>query len=158
MNAKQLPTDELSFKVIGICMDVHRELGPGFPEEYYQRALEYEFTQRHLPSQPQAPLAMFYKDFQVGVNYLDFDIDETLILEIKSVNQFTKTQLYQVLKYLSVAKRSVALLVNFGNQSLEYKRIFPAKKIQEFWKGQLNKSHTHHNPLNPNSPLWIVSV
>ena len=64
MKAQQLPTDEITYKVIGICMEVHRELGPGFPEEYYQRALEYEFTQRRLPSQPQAPLPMVYKGFR----------------------------------------------------------------------------------------------
>ena len=140
MNVKQFSTDELSYKVIGICMDVHRELGPGFPDEYYQHALEYEFTQQQLSCQPQAPVPMLYKDVQVGMNYLDFDIGDTLILEIKSVNQLTKTHLFQVLKYLSVAKRSVALLVNFGNLSLEYKRILPTKKIKDFWQAQQSKS------------------
>ena len=151
MAKQHYSTDELSYHVIGICMEVHREIGPGFPEEYYQRALEFEFAQQNLLFESQKPVQMLYKDVQVGMNYLDFDIKEEVILEIKSVNQLTKTHLFQVLKYLAVARRSMALLVNFGNPSLEYKRIFPTKKIQEHWSKQENHSVIH--PSNPNNPL-----
>lgn len=126
--------NDLTYKIIGICMEVHREIGPGFPEEYYQKALEYEFVAQHVASEPQRPLSMFYKDIQVGMNYLDFDVDEKVILEIKSVNQLTNVHLFQVLKYLAVANRDVALLVNFGKAKLEYRRILPTQKWQEFKK------------------------
>jgi len=124
--------NELTYKIIGICMEVHGELGPGFPEECYQLALEHEFKDRDVTSESQKPLPMLYKDVQVGMNYLDFNIDEKLILEIKSVNQLTNVHFFQVLKYLAVGDRDVALLVNFGKAQLEYKRILPTKKWQEF--------------------------
>ena len=75
---------------------------------------------------------MVYKGTRIGLNFLDFEIDEKLILEIKSVNQLTNVHLFQVLKYLSVAELQVALLVNFGKAKLEHKRILPTKKWQEF--------------------------
>ncbi len=125
-------------------MEVHRELGPGFPEEYYQKALELEFPRKDVSFVPQQPFPMMYKETQIGLNYLDFDIEEQVILEIKSVNRLNDIHLFQVLKYLAVTRRSIALLVNFGNTKLDYKRILPTKKIQEFWS-------TH--PFNPNNPL-----
>jgi len=104
------------------------------PPKAGQKALEIEFGEQKISFESQKPVQMLYREIQIGMNYLDFDVEEKVILEIKSVNQLTKTHLFQVLKYLAVVKRSVALLVNFGNPSLEYKRIYPTKKIQEFWK------------------------
>ncbi len=130
----ELPAEitDLTYKVIGVCMDVHREIGPGFPEEYYQKALQVEFADRKIPFLSQRPLPMVYKDTQIGLNFLDFEIEDKLILEIKSVNQLTDVHLFQVLKYLSVSGLQVALLVNFGKGKLEHKRILPTKKWQEF--------------------------
>ena len=135
----ELPKEinELTYKVIGVCMDVHRELGPGFPEEYYQKALELEFVTQGIICEAQKPLPMLYKETQVGMNFLDFEIDEKLILEIKSVHQLTNVHMFQVLKYLSVSNFDVALLVNFGKEKLEYRRILPTSKWQEF----KNNSH-----------------
>jgi len=126
--------EDLTYKIVGICMQVHRELGPGFPEEYYQKALEIEFQACGVTFEPQKPIPMLYKEIQIGMNYLDFDIDEQLILEIKSVNALNNIHLFQTLKYIGVTQRPVALLVNFGKSSLEYKRILPTKKMQEHWK------------------------
>src|SRR5438045_5831988 len=95
--------NDLTYKVIGICMEIHREMGPVFPEEYYQRALEIEFQNQGVGADTQKPLAMLYKDTQIGMNYLDFEICEQLILEIKSVNRLNNVHMFQVLKYLSVS-------------------------------------------------------
>lgn len=124
--------NDLTYKVIGICMDTHREMGPGFPEEYYQKALEYEFARQQIASEPQKPIQMMYKEIQVGLNYLDFVVEESIILEIKSVKRLDTVHLWQVLKYLALTKLPVALLVNFGPAKLEYKRILPSKKIQDY--------------------------
>lgn len=126
--------EDLTYKIVGVCMEVHRELGPGFPEEYYQKALEIEFQSHYIPFEPQKPVPMLYKEFQIGMNYLDFDIEEKLILEIKSVNALNNVHLFQTLKYISVTQRPAALLVNFGKSSLEYKRVLPTKKMQEHWQ------------------------
>jgi len=117
--------EDLTYKIVGICMEVHRELGPGFPEEYYQKALEIEFQACGVTFEPQKPIPMLYKETQ---------IDEQMILEIKSVNALNNIHLFQTLKYIGVTKRPVALLVNFGKASLEYKRVLPTKKMQEHWK------------------------
>ena len=124
--------NELTYKVIGSCMEVHSQLGPGFPEEYYQKALEIEFAEQDVLFEAQKSLPLYYKQVQVGMNYLDFEINETLILEIKSVNQLTNIHMFQVLKYLAASELDVALLVNFGRAKLEYKRILPTEKWQEF--------------------------
>ena len=125
--------DQLAYRVIGICMGVHRELGPGFPERYYQRALELEFEEQSIKFEPQKSVAMFYKSNQIGTNYLDFDVAEQLILEIKSVSVLDKVHLAQTLKYIAVMKRPCALLVNFGAASLAYHRIYATSKLQDFW-------------------------
>jgi GxxExxY protein len=123
---------DLTYEVIGVCMEVHRELGPGFPEEYYQRALEFEFPERKIAAEPQKAFVMPYKNIHVGMNYLDFVIEEKLILEIKSVNRLNEIHMFQVLKYLAVSNLPVALLVNFGNAKLEQRRILPTAKWQEY--------------------------
>lgn len=122
----------LTYKIIGVCMEVHRVLGPGFPEQYYQRSLEFEFGEQRIVAEPQKGIPLLYKNVQVGMSFLDFEIEHQLILEIKSVNQLTDVHLFQVLKYLSVTNLDVALLVNFGREKLEYRRILPTHKWQEF--------------------------
>lgn len=124
--------EELCYKIIGICMKIHSEVGPGFPEEYYQKALEIEFTDNHTHFVPQCPVSILYKDIQLGLNYLDFLIDEKIILEIKSVNALTDVHMFQTIKYLGYTNLDIALLVNFGKIKLEYKRVLPTRKMLEF--------------------------
>jgi GxxExxY protein len=115
-------------------MQVHSGLGPGFPEDYYQRALEYEFKAQDIPFEAQKPVQVLYKGVQVGLNYLDFVIDESVVLEIKSAGHLDEIHRAQVIKYLAATNYSIALLVNFGRSSLEHERILPPKKIQDFKK------------------------
>ena len=124
--------DELEYRIIGICFDVHSNLGPGFPEEYYQKALEYEFTNCGIVFEPQKPIQVFYKEIQVGLNYLDFLIEEQLILEIKSVNLIDNVHKFQVIKYLASSTYDYALLVNFGQDKLKFEKLIPPVKIQNF--------------------------
>ena len=129
---------DLTYKIIGICMEVHRELGPGFHERYYQRALQLEFSHQHLAAKPQKYFSMKYKDVKIGKSFIDFEIDGRLLLEIKSVSELTNLHLFQVLKYLQLTNLNVALLVNFGKPKLEYKRILPPKKWQDFKEQRIN--------------------
>ncbi len=125
---------ELTFQVTGICMKVHSGLGPGFPEDYYQKALEYEFGKQNIPFEPQKAVIVCYEDVQVGLNYLDFVVNEQLILEIKSVRMLDDIHRFQVIKYFASTDYDVALLVNFGQTSLQHERLLPPKKILEFRK------------------------
>ncbi len=123
--------NELTHRIIGICMKVHRGLGPGFPEEYYQKALEYEFGKQNVSFEPQKAVQVLYEEIQVGLNYLDFVIDEKVILEIKSVNTLNDIHRFQVMKYFASTDYGVALLVNFGQMSLQQERLLPPMKILE---------------------------
>ena len=128
-------TEELNalcYKIVGICMEVHSTLGPGFPEEYYQKAMEYEFSVKQIVFEPQKPVQVFYKEIQVGLNFLDLVVEGQLILELKSVRQLDNVHRFQVIKYLTATEYEAALLVNFGKESFDFERIFPPIKIQKF--------------------------
>jgi len=128
-------TEEINsfcYKINGICMKIHSEVGPGFPEEYYQKALEIEFNEQHIPFESQYPVPILYHDIQIGMNYLDFLINEKIILGIKSVNSLNNVHLFQVLKYLGYTGLDLALLINFGREKLEFKRVLPTRKMMNF--------------------------
>ncbi len=112
-------------------MRVHSVLGCGHPEEIYQKALEEEFRISKIPYEPQKAVSILYKDVQVGLRYLDFVMDDKIILEIKSVNNLNSEHEFQVLSYFAATSYLVALLINFGKSKLEYKRLLPSKKILE---------------------------
>lgn len=122
---------ELTYKVIGSAMTVYSTLGPGHPEEIYQKALEHELKLNQLDFEPQKAISIQYKGTQVGLRYLDFLVEDRIILEIKSVNELNEIHQWQVLSYLAATSYEVALLINFGKPKLEYKRILPSKKILE---------------------------
>ncbi len=123
--------NRLTYKVIGICIDILKEMGPGFPEEYYQKALEYEFNRNSMVNTPQKAIPMFYKDMEVGTNFLDFLVEDKLIVEIKSVSSLNDVHRSQVIKYFACSDYNIALLVNFGRAKLEHERMIPPKKIQD---------------------------
>ena len=122
----------LCYRINGICMKIHTEVGPGFPEEYYQRALEHVFADEAIPFEPQKPVPIMFRDIQLGINYLDFLIDEKIILEIKSANVLSSVHMFQTLKYIGYTGLDIALLINFGKEKLEYKRVLATQKMLEF--------------------------
>ncbi|MDP8239066.1 MAG: GxxExxY protein [Candidatus Hatepunaea meridiana] len=123
--------NKLTYAIIGACMKVHSGLGPGFPEDYYQRALEYEFEKQKISFEAQKDIQVLYDGVQVGLNYLDFVVDEQVIVEIKSVRSLDDVHRFQVLKYFAATEYPIALLINFGQTELQHKRLLPPKKIQE---------------------------
>lgn len=112
-------------------MTVHSTLGPGHPEEVYQKALEYELQANKIPFESQKAVSILYRGNQVGLRYLDFLVEDKVIVEIKSVNQIDLLHEWQVLSYFEATPYEVALLINFGKPKLEYKRMLPSKKILE---------------------------
>ncbi len=112
-------------------MTVHSTLGPGHPEEVYQKALEYELQANKIPFESQKAVSILYRGNQVGLRYLDFLVEDKVIVEIKSVNQIDLLHEWQVLSYFAATPYEVALLINFGKPKLEYKRMLPSKKILE---------------------------
>jgi len=114
---------ELSYKIIGCAFDVFNELGPGFHEKYYQRALAEAFNNQKLKFLEQKGCILKYKDVIIGKQYLDFLVDDKIIVELKKGNQFSKRHIEQVLNYLKTNKLELAILINFTNEGVVSKRI-----------------------------------
>ena len=115
--------EELSGMVIGAAMEVHKLLGSGFLESVYEHALALELTERQIPFERQAPIAVTYKQTQVGEYRPDFIVDRKIILEIKATTALIAEHYAQVSHYLTATRLRLALLLNFGTTSLQFKRI-----------------------------------
>jgi hypothetical protein len=112
------------FKVVGAAMEVHKILGFGFLEPVYQEALEREFTSQKIPYQSQCSLPIMYKGIYLNKGYVaDFIVFDEIIVEIKALDGFDTKHTAQVLNYLKATGFRLGLLINFGNKSLEWKRI-----------------------------------
>jgi len=107
--------DELSNKVIGCAIEVHRELGPGLLESAYEQCLAFELNRANVPFKLQVELPVHYKRIKLDCGYrIDLLADDRLIVELKSVDQLLKIHEAQVLTYMKLAAVSVGLLINFN--------------------------------------------
>lgn len=112
------------YKIIGICMEVHTILGKGHSEIIYGDALEYEFNKNKIPYNREMKFNITYKEIILPHHYFsDFVIFDEIILEIKAIQQLSSSEMKQTLNYLAASKNKLGLLVNFGEDSLKYKRI-----------------------------------
>jgi len=114
---------ELSYKIIGILFEVHNQLGGGYQEKYYQRAIEKAFDQEKIKYQSQCPVAIKFKDNKIGCYYIDFLVDNKIILEIKKGNYFSRNNIGQVNGYLKSTNKKLAILANFTSDGVKFRRI-----------------------------------
>lgn len=114
---------ELSYKIVGILFKVHNKLGPTYQEKYYQRAVEEELKEAKIPYIKELSVEIGYDDKKFGRYFLDFLIDQKLVLEIKTVHYLHPKFIDQVLAYLNVLQLRLAIIANFKKERLEYKRI-----------------------------------
>ena len=115
---------EESFQIIGKCMEVHNNLGAGFLEIVYKDALEWEFKKAGIPYEREKEYAVNYKgNILPHKFYADFVVFDKIVLEVKGVSGITDEFVAQCLNYLKVSGNNLALLVNFGELKLSYKRI-----------------------------------
>lgn len=115
---------EESYAIIGKCMEVHNQLGAGFLEIVYKDALEYEFRKAGIPYEREKEYKVNYKDVILPhYFYADFVVYDKIILEVKGVSAITDEFIAQAINYLKVSGNQLALLVNFGELRLNYKRI-----------------------------------
>lgn len=114
---------ELSFAIIGAAMEVHNILGPGFLESVYQAALEKELTLRNIPFCHQVELPVTYKGDVIGVYKADLVVDNKIIVEVKGISRLNSSHSAQALHYLAATRLELAILINFGMSSLEYRRV-----------------------------------
>lgn len=122
---KELIYKEEAYKIIGICMEVHNNLGSGFLEIVYKDALELELNKANIPFEREVKYEVNYKGVILPHKfYADFVIYNKIILEIKALSKgFAEEHMAQSINYLKVSGNKLALLVNFGELKLQYKRI-----------------------------------
>ncbi len=107
--------DELSHRVIGCALEVHRHLGPGLLESSYEQCLAYELNAAKIPFELQCPVAVRYKQIKIDCAYrVDVLIDDTIILELKSVDKILPIHQAQLLTYMKLKDISLGLLINFN--------------------------------------------
>lgn len=116
--------EEETFKIIGICMEVHKNLGPGLLEVVYKDALEIEFKVNNIPFEREKEFEIQYKDVILAHKfYADFMIFDEIILEIKTAKAIGDEHIAQTLNYINLSYNKLGIIVNFKNKSLEHKRI-----------------------------------
>ncbi len=112
--------EELSHRVIGCALEVHRALGPGLLESTYEQCLAYELSQAGIPFKLQHPIPVTYKGILLDCGYrVDLLVDDRLILELKSVDKLLPIYEAQLLTYMKLARISLGLLMNFNVTSLK---------------------------------------
>ena len=121
--SKDLVYGELAYQIVGAAMAVHRQLGPGFLESVYQKALAHELQLRQITFERLVPLDVQYKAILVGKFEADFVVEQKIVLEIKAIKVFHSRHTAQALNYLAATKLKLALLINFGAESLQHKRV-----------------------------------
>lgn len=119
--------DDLTYKVIGTAMEVHRTLGPGFQEVIYQRALALELANCNIEFEREKETDVFYKDELVGTRRADFIVEGKVVVELKAVVKLEDVHLAQAKNYTVAYDYPKGLLINFGGKSLEYKLMFNPK-------------------------------
>lgn len=140
MIKKEYPESELTGKIIGCAMEVHRILGNGFQEVIYQRALAIEMSNHGLEFSREHEMEIRYKGESIGLRRVDFFVEGKIMLELKAVIQLEDVHLAQAINYLEAYGLDIGLLVNFGNISLQFKRVMKLNKNHSQSKNQLNHS------------------
>jgi GxxExxY protein len=115
--------DELSRKIIGAAIEVHRELGPGFLENIYEEALKLEFAEHDLTFESQKEVKIKYLDTEIGSHRLDLLVESGVIVELKAVKELADIHFAQLRSYLKATGLRVGLLLNFAKPTLEIKRV-----------------------------------
>ncbi len=122
---------ELTGKIIGCAMEVHKILGNGFQEVIYQRALAKEMILQGVGFSREHEMPIFYKEDQIGTRRVDFLVEEFVSVEIKAVTKTEDVHLAQAINYLEAYDLEIGLLINFGAKSLEFKRLINSKFHQK---------------------------
>lgn len=115
--------DALSNKIIGLAINVHKSLGPGFVEKFYAKALEIEFRENRIRFDREIGVKVNYRNNYLGLHRLDFLIENSVILELKAVFEINRFHMAQMLSYLKASDKKLGLILNFAKGKLEIKRV-----------------------------------
>ena len=115
--------DSLTEKIIGCAYEVSNELGSGFLEKVYEKALIVELSNVGLKVEAQKEIKVLYKGYDIGNYYPDIIVEDQVIIELKIIKQIERIHLGQVMNYLKACKLQYGLILNFGNPKVEVKRV-----------------------------------
>lgn len=113
----------LPAKIIGCGIEVHKALGNGFQEVIYQRALEYEMQLQGINCAREFEMPIYYKEKQVGTRRVDFLVEGTISVELKTLTQLEPVHMAQAINYLEAYNLEIGLLINFGDTKLKFHRL-----------------------------------
>ncbi len=127
MIKEQYKYSDITAKIIGCTMEVHKILGNGFQEVIYQRALEKELILTGLSFQREFEMPIFYKDEQIGARRVDFLVGQVVSIELKAITVLEDVHLAQAINYLEAYNLEIGMLINFEAKSLQFKRLINSK-------------------------------
>lgn len=136
MMKEQYKYSDLTSKIIGCAMTVHKTLGNGFQEVIYQRALEIEMSLAGLAFNREFEMPIFYREQQIGTRRVDFLVEDAVSVELKAITALEPVHFAQAINYLEAYNLEIGLLINFGENSLNFKRLTNKK-----FKPQSRQSH-----------------
>ena len=116
--------EELTHKIIGSAYKVFNQLGFGFLESVYKKAMIIELSKNDVKVEAEKPLKVYYDNQVVGDFYIDLLIDEVIVVELKAVQDLAKEHEVQLVNYLNGLNKNIGLLINFGPSGVEIKRKF----------------------------------
>lgn len=126
---EQYKHSELTGKIIGCALEVHKTLGNGFQEVVYQRAVAIEMSLQGLSFEREKEMPLSYKGHDVGTRRVDFFVEGLIMVEIKAIIQLEDVHLAQAINYLEAYNMEVGLLINFGSRKMDFKRVMKKKYI-----------------------------
>jgi len=136
--------EEITHKIIGCAMKVHSNLGNGFQEVIYQRALAIEMEKQGLGFQREMEMTIFYEGYDIGTRRVDFFVENNIMVELKALIKLEEVHLAQAMNYCQAYNLPIGLLINFGAKSLEFKRVY-------------NVNHPENEEYRKNNPKIIKS-
>jgi len=114
---------DLSYNIVGVMFEVFNELGYGYQEKHYERAAEKIFVERKINYKRQLPYNIIFHGEKIGIYYLDFLVEDKIIVELKKGNYFSRKNINQVKEYLKVTGHKLALIINFTAYGVKTLRI-----------------------------------
>jgi len=122
-NKEKVIYPELSYTLMGILFEVHNKSGTKYQEKHYQKAIEIKLKELNIPYKREEKVTIEFGKEKLGEFYIDFIINDKIILEIKKVWKITQDDIKQVLRYLKATNLKLAIIANFRHKKLEYRRV-----------------------------------
>ena len=129
MIKEQYKYSDVTSKIIGCAIEVHNNLGNGFQEVVYQRALSIEMNLQNIFHEREKEMPLSYKGYSIGTRRVDFFVDKKIMVELKAIKAIEDVHLAQAINYLEAYNMEIGLLINFGSIKLQVKRVMkPLRK------------------------------